>query len=123
MKLIKTEAADKGRRKLEKSLDSLKTWDKSSARFFCRRLIPCRNRANPAAVLISTDKRFKKLSETTDTGPRERWHNAVCELGVALSDTVISTAYHDLLAAPHIVSALQKGLEILVDWYGIGAGR
>lgn len=53
----------------------------------------------------------------------QRWRNAVRELGLAHSDAVISTACHDLAPAPCAMAALQKGLEILAAWYGIGAGR
>jgi hypothetical protein len=76
----------------------------------------------------ASDKRFKNPRETTDTGPRERWQHSgrvleFTEKAGIMRDAVISIACHDLLPAPRMMPALQKGLEILAEWYGIGAGR
>lgn len=53
----------------------------------------------------------------------QRWRNAVRELGLRCSDAVISTACHDLLPVPRKLVALQKGLELLAEWYGIAEDR
>lgn len=47
----------------------------------------------------------------------QRWRNAVRELGLGLSNVVITTVCHDKLPMPRNIEMLQEGLEKLADWY------
>ncbi len=46
-----------------------------------------------------------------------RWRDAVRELGLRYSPTVIATVCHDALPLPRDLPTLQDGLEKLVVWY------
>jgi hypothetical protein len=62
---------------------------------------------------------FRPAPERTDLeeAAYQRWRNAVRELGLGLSNIVITTVCHDKLPMPRNIAMLQEGLEKLVDWY------
>jgi hypothetical protein len=88
-----------------------------------------------AGLAANTTARYSPERSKTDfyRGVRERsdaeeaayqrWRNAVRELGLGLSCAVIATVCHDEPPAPADVPLLQKGLDQLVDWYGLATKR
>jgi len=75
-------------------------------------------RYNPAS---SARDFFAGIYERSDfeEAAYQRWRNAVRELGIRLAGLVISVVCHDILPRPGDLAQLQKGLEKLVDWYGL----
>lgn len=67
---------------------------------------------------------FRHERERTDLEEAAygRWRNAVRELGMRLSDAVISTVCNDCPPAPRATEALRQGLEKLARWYGLPDG-
>ncbi|MDX2027684.1 MAG: hypothetical protein SFW62_03510 [Alphaproteobacteria bacterium] len=63
--------------------------------------------------------RYERERSDFEEAAYQRWRNAVRELGLVLSGAVIATVCHDLLPTPRNALALQKGLDLLIDWYGL----
>jgi hypothetical protein len=84
-----------------------------------------------AGLAASTTSRYSPECGTTDffLGKRDRsateeaayrrWRYAVRELGLGLSCAVIATVCHDETPDEAELPLLQKGLDRLVDWYGL----
>jgi Domain of unknown function (DUF6456) len=64
---------------------------------------------------------FHKERERSDAeeAAYQRWRNAVRKLGLEASNVAISTICFDLVPTPRDILILQKGLERLVEWYGL----
>ncbi len=60
----------------------------------------------------------RERSESEETAYR-RWRLAVRELGLHHSDTVIAIACQDQTPRQTDIAVLQKGLDLLVKWYGL----
>ena len=63
--------------------------------------------------------RGKRDRTDAEEAAYQRWRNAVRDMGLAFSEAVVATVCHDEMPAPANVPLLQKGLEHLVDWYGM----
>jgi hypothetical protein len=73
------------------------------------------------SVMPRSDDFFRGGRDRTDAEERayRRWRNAVKELGLSFSGAVISVTCQDMQPAINEITRLQKGLEILADWYGM----
>jgi hypothetical protein len=70
---------------------------------------------------VSPHGDFHRERERSDAeeAAYQRWRNAVRKLGLHISGIAISTICFDLVPTPRDILLLQKGLERLVEWYGL----
>jgi len=73
---------------------------------------------NPAHVKLSPVGPWDERNEIEEAA-YQRWRNAVRALGLKYSDAVITVACYEKLPKMERMSRLVKGLEILVEWYGM----